>query len=91
MHIPPGQWYQTSDRAYWKDQYMQTYLEIFAKYQQRIIMVLGAHAHPGEIRAPLSERYPELNLTILMTPCVAPLGLLNPGYTVIDLPKSPLT
>ena len=70
---------------------MQTYLGIIAKYQQRIIMVLGAHAHPGEIRAPLSERYPELSLTILMTPCVSPLGLLNPGYTVIDIAKSSST
>ena len=48
-------------------------------------MILGAHAHPGEIRAPISSRHPDLELVIMMTPSTAPLGLLQPGYTIIDI------
>ena len=48
-------------------------------------MILGAHAHPGEIRAPVSSRHPDLELVIMMTPSTAPLGLLQPGYTIIDI------
>ena len=48
-------------------------------------MILSAHAHPGEIRAPKSSRYPDLDIVIMMTPGVSPLGFIQPAYTVLDL------
>jgi hypothetical protein len=86
MHIPPGHWFQTGEEIYWKDKYMNTYLGVFAKYQSRILLMMSAHAHPGEVRAPISSRYPDLNLTILMNPSVSPIGLMMPSYTILDLP-----
>jgi hypothetical protein len=85
MHIPPGQWWQTSQTNYWKDDILDAYLALFATYQSRIIMLLSAHAHPGEVRAPVSVKQPNLDLVIMMTPSVAPLGFIQPGYTLIDV------
>jgi hypothetical protein len=51
-------------------------------------MILAGHAHPGEVRSPVSQRYPDLNLTIMMTPSISPLGFLQPGYTILDLPNN---
>jgi hypothetical protein len=64
---------------------MASYLEVINKYQSKVIMILCAHAHPGEIRAPKSARYPDLNITIMMTPSVSPIGLMSPAYTILDL------
>ena len=51
-------------------------------------MILSGHVHPGEIRAPKSSRYPNLNIKIMMTPSVTPDGFMNPGYTILDLNES---
>jgi len=48
--------------------------------------MMSAHAHPGEIRAPVSSRYPSLSLPILMNPSVSPIGLMMPSYSILDLP-----
>ena len=56
MHIPPGQWWDTHWKKYWKDDILDAYLALFATYQSRIIMLLSAHAHPGEVRAPVSAK-----------------------------------
>jgi hypothetical protein len=88
MHIPPGQWWQTDQTDYWRDEILDSYLALFAKYQNRIIMLLSAHAHPGEVRAPVSVKQPNLELVIMMTPSISPLGLLQPGYTIIDVTPS---
>ena len=85
MHVPPGQWWTTSRTGYWKEEYLNAYLDLFAQYQDKIIMLIGAHAHPGEIRAPVSSRHPDLELIIMMTPCLAPYSFFQPGYTVIDI------
>jgi len=76
------------EEVYWKDEFMESYLAVFAKYNDRIKLIMSAHAHPGEIRAPLSSRYPSLSLPILMNPSVSPLGFIMPAYTILDLPLS---
>ncbi|TNV78371.1 hypothetical protein FGO68_gene16121 [Halteria grandinella] len=86
MHIPPGQWFQVGLDTYWKDKYLESYLGVIAKYQDSVSMILAAHAHPGEVRAPKSTRYPDLDVTIMMTPSISPLGLLQPGYSILDFP-----
>lgn len=86
MHIPPGMWYYTKDQQFWKNESIDTFLEIVSKYQDRILILLGAHVHSGEIRAPLSFLHKDLtNLTIMMTPGVAPIFKNNPGYTILSL------
>jgi hypothetical protein len=32
MHIPPGQWFQTGADTYWKENYLQSYMNVIAKY-----------------------------------------------------------
>ena len=51
-------------------------------------MLLSAHAHPGEVRAPVSAKQPDLDLVIMMTPCLAPYSFFQPGYTIIDVTPS---
>jgi hypothetical protein len=69
---------------------MNSYLGLFNDYQDRIIMILSAHAHPGEIRAPVSSRYPDLSLVLMMTPSISPLGFIQPAYTILDLKTAAL-
>jgi hypothetical protein len=88
MHIPPGQWIDFAEKTLWKDQYMESYLKVINDYQYRIIMILGAHAHPAEIRAPVSSRYPDLSLPILLTPSVTPIAFMMPSYTIMNFKPS---
>jgi hypothetical protein len=87
MHIPPGHWYQLGEEVYWKDEFMDSYLGLFTKYNDRIKLMMSAHAHPGEVRAPVSARYPKLSLPIAMNPSISPIGLMNPSYSILDMPK----
>jgi hypothetical protein len=46
--------------------------------------MLGGHVHSAEIRAPLSSFAVDLkNLTLMMTPGIAPIFGNNPGYTIL--------
>ena len=65
--------------------------ESLNQYKSRILMILGAHAHPAEIRAPVSSRYPDFNVTILLTPSVTPMAFMMPAYSIIDFKKSVAT
>jgi hypothetical protein len=86
MHIPPGMWYYARDEQFWKNESMDDFLELLTRYQDKIFIVLGAHVHSGEVRAPQSFLNKDLtNITIMMTPGVAPIFNNNPGYTIIDL------
>jgi len=85
MHIPPGMWFFSRDEQFWKNDSMDAFFEVITKYQDRIHIMLGAHVHSGEIRAPLSFLNKELtNLTLMMTPGVAPIFNNNPGYTLMN-------
>ena len=87
MHIPPGQWYVNKDESFWNDLSLSKYLELFTQYQDKILIVLGAHVHSGEIRAPISSEFGDLNLTVMMTPGMSPIYNNNPGYTILDISK----
>ena len=87
MHIPPGHWYQLGEEVYWKDEYMSSYLGVLSN-ATNILLMMSAHAHPGEVRAPVSSRYPQLALPIIMNPSVSPIGLMMPSYAVLDVPKT---
>ena len=68
----------------WKDQYMDSYLRLLNLYKSRIIIILGGHVHTAEIDAPVSSRYPDFNVTILLTPSITPGGFMMPSYSIID-------
>ena len=53
--------------------------------QSKIVMILGAHIHQADIRAPISNKYSDLNIPLILTPSVSPYFDNNPGYTVLDL------
>jgi hypothetical protein len=68
---------------------MDAFLEVIERFQDRVVIMLGAHVHSGEIRAPLSFLNKGLtNLTVMMTPGVAPIFNNNPGYTIMDVDPS---
>jgi predicted glycosyl hydrolase (DUF1957 family) len=83
MHIPPGQWYVQKDMQFWKPDSTEDYLEVFTKYHDRILMLLGAHVHMGEIRAPKFKD--QVNLSLMMTPSIAPIFANNPGYSILEV------
>lgn len=53
-------------------------------YQDKIVMMFGSHIHQGEIKAPLSASYPDLNISMALSPSVSPIFGNNPGYSIID-------
>ena len=87
MHIPPGHWYQLGEDTYWKDEYMASYLGVISN-ASNVLLMMSAHAHPGEVRAPVSSRYPNLALPIVMNPSVSPIGLMMPSYAILEIPKA---
>lgn len=70
---------------FWKDTYKLRFLDIVNTYSSKIVMILAAHIHQADIRAPVSASYPDLSLSMLLTPSVSPIFMNNPGYTVLDL------
>ena len=92
MHIPPGMWYFQKDEQFWKSQLQDTFLDILNRYQDRVSFMLGGHVHSAEIRAPLSSFSVELkNLTLMMTPGIAPIFGNNPGYTILSFNDQDVT
>jgi hypothetical protein len=60
-------------------------LDIISRYEERVSLMLGGHVHSAEIRAPLSSFAVDLkNLTLMMTPGIAPIFGNNPGYTILS-------
>jgi hypothetical protein len=85
MHIPPMLFYYQALDDFWKETFKTEFLRIISAYQSKIIMVLGAHIHQADIRAPYSATYPDLSLPMFLTPSVSPIFLNNPGYSILDL------
>ena len=85
MHIPPALFFFKEVEDFWIAEYKETLLELLNKYQSKIVMILGAHIHQADIRAPISNKYPDLNIPLILTPSVSPYFDNNPGYTVLDL------
>lgn len=85
MHIPPALFFFKEVEDFWIAEYKETLLELLNKYQSKIVMILGAHIHQADIRAPISNKYSDLNIPLILTPSVSPYFDNNPGYTVLDL------
>lgn len=84
MHVPPGQWYINKEETFWREELLDRFLHICTKYQDKIVVLLGAHVHAADIRAPYSEKNKDLfNFTIMMTPGLSPVFGNNPGYTIL--------
>lgn len=92
MHIPPGMWYFKWDEQFWKSKSQDIFLDILSRYQDRLSFVLGGHVHSAEIRAPLSSFAVDLkNVTLMMTPGIAPIFNNNPGYTILTFNDQDVT
>ena len=51
-------------------------------------MLLGAHIHEADIRAPYSQTYPDLKVVHYATPSISPIFGNNPGYSVMEIEGS---
>lgn len=58
------------------------------KHQSKIKMVLGAHIHEADVRAPISKSFPDLKVVQFATPSVSPIFNNNPGYTIMEIRES---
>jgi len=67
-------------------------MDILARYQDRLTFMLGGHVHTAEIRAPLSSFAVDLkNISLMMTPSIAPIFNNNPGYTILSFDNEDIT
>jgi len=82
MHIPPGIMLK---EPFWNRSLEPIFLYTLSQFQSKIVLVLGAHIHSGEIKAPLSSNFPDLALPIMLSPSTSPIFFNNPGYTILDI------
>ena len=86
MHVPPGQWFINKEETFWKNTTLDRFLKLCTKYQDKILVLMAAHVHAGDVRAPYSYKNKELfNFTIMMTPGLSPIYGNNPGYTFLQI------
>ena len=85
MHIFPGLFYFEGEEQFFRSTYTSQLLSILNQHQDRIQMLMGAHIHWGDIRAPISTEFPNLDVVIYASPSVSPIFNNNPGYSVMDL------
>lgn len=62
----------------------ERYLEIVSKYSENILFFAGAHIHSGDIRAPTTDKYPNLEMPIIVNPSFSPKYSNNPGYGLLE-------
>jgi hypothetical protein len=84
MHIFPGLFYLTEIQTFWYDNFLEEFLSTVHEYQQKIIFITGAHIHFADLRAPLYSKYPDMNVTMIISPSVSPIFSNNPGYSIVD-------
>jgi hypothetical protein len=85
MHMFPGLYYFEYIQDLWKTDFLDTYMQIIDTYQSQIIIILGAHIHCSDFRAPLSSSYPNINVVEYINPAVSPIYANNPAYTVLEV------
>jgi hypothetical protein len=85
MHIPPTLFSFLELDDFWQPSFKSRFLSILSTYHSRILMVLGAHIHQGDIRAPTPSTTSNPLPPIYLTPSVSPIFLNNPGYSVLTL------
>ena len=66
---------------------MVIYLGVISN-ASNVLLMMSSHVHPGEVRTPMSFRYPNLALPIVMNPSVSPIGLMMPSSTILEVPKA---
>lgn len=96
MHIYPGQ-YQVFDETYfWDDESTAKFVKIIEMYPDRVMMMLGAHTHYGDIRINLptsnskggfwnTNEEPVAKYSMLATPSYSLSNYNNPGFTTFKV------
>lgn len=84
-HISPGLWFADQIEELWKNTSVASYLEVFHRYQHKILFMVAGHQHTMDIRSPNSFNYTNCNISIFIAPSVSPYHQNNPGYTVLDI------
>jgi hypothetical protein len=90
MHVYPGlNYYNTRVegkspiQAFWHTNYTSRFLTWAETYRSQLSVLFGAHIHRGAIKAPISEKHPNFDMTVLATPAITPFYTNNPGYTLV--------
>ncbi|TNV78753.1 hypothetical protein FGO68_gene3108 [Halteria grandinella] len=89
MHIPPSMFFFQSLEDFWRQTYKDIFSQIITDNRDKIHMILGAHIHQADIRAPLSTTQPTLKpIPLILTPSVSPIYYNNPGYSIMDFDQN---
>jgi hypothetical protein len=90
MHIFPGLFYGVKEiEVFWQDDLLQKFNGIMARYSHKIMFLLGAHVHFGEIRAPKlnDNKEDDMKSVVIVCPSISPIYRNDPGYTVLDIER----
>ena len=80
-------WYNSLE-VLWNTTYTNQMVETLHKYQDRLIVCLGAHIHHVQIMAPKSSVVPEnLEIVQVISPAISPIYMNNPGYGQLTFSK----
>ena len=60
-------------------------MDIINAQRDKIVLISGAHIHRSEMRMPMSIKYPDLKIPLLVSQAVTPIYMNNPGYTTIQI------
>ena len=89
MHCFPGLFYFKGEiEAFWRDEYVSAFTEVLGNYHSKILLLLGAHTHFGDLHSPVRPFSPNHGPLLLISPSVSPIFENNPGYSILDLELS---
>ena len=73
-----------SVQQFWYENFTTSFFEILDKYENKVSLIIGAHIHQADLRAPMSSKFSDLSIPLLSSPSVSPIFMNNPGYSMLD-------
>jgi len=85
MHIFPGFFNYNGLRVFWKEIYVQQFLDTIERHSEKVAGIYAAHTHHAEPRAPISSYNPSFSKSLVITTSISPIFINNPGYSFLSL------
>lgn len=82
FHVFPGPYYPGYDQTFWLPLYTNQFRDMMETYQDKILLVIGAHTHFLEFRG---DWDPDPFYALLSAPAISPEYGNNPGFTTFEL------
>jgi sphingomyelin phosphodiesterase acid-like 3 len=86
MHIPPG--YNTyNNTAFWKKDYLKTFLNLINTYHKSIFAILTSHTHQDEIKI-IKNKLNKNIIALYSTPALSTAYGNSPAFKSFELNKN---